>query len=43
VVTGAASGIGEQVAKHLAVRGSNLHLIDCDEARLAAVTDRITR
>jgi short-subunit dehydrogenase len=43
VVTGAASGIGEQLAKHLAVRGSNLHLIDRDEARLAVVADRIAR
>ena len=43
MVTGAASGIGEQLAKHLAVRGSNLHLIDRDEARLVAVADRIAR
>jgi short-subunit dehydrogenase len=48
VVTGAASGIGEQLAKHLAVRGSNLHLIDRDEARLVtlasgAITASATR
>jgi short-subunit dehydrogenase len=43
VVTGAASGIGEQLANQLAVRGSNLHLIDRDEARLAPVADRIAR
>jgi short-subunit dehydrogenase len=43
VVTGAASGIGEQLAKQLAIRGSNLHLVDRDETRLAAVADRIAR
>ena len=43
VVTGAASGIGEQLARQRAVRGSNVHLIDRDEARLAAVADRIAR
>jgi short-subunit dehydrogenase len=37
VVTGDASGIGEQLAKHLAIRGSNLHLIDRDEARLVTL------
>jgi short-subunit dehydrogenase len=41
MVTGAASGIGEQFAKQLAIRGSNLHLVDRDETRLAAVADRI--
>jgi short-subunit dehydrogenase len=30
-------------AKRLAVRESSLHLIDRDEARLAAVVDRIAR
>jgi short-subunit dehydrogenase len=43
VVTGAASGIGEQLAKQLAIRGCNLHLVDRDETRLAAVADRIAR
>ena len=32
VVTGAADGIGEQLANQFAVRGSHLHLIDRDEA-----------
>ena len=31
VVTGAADGIGEQLANQFAVRGSHLHLIDRDE------------
>jgi short-subunit dehydrogenase len=37
VVTGAASGIGEQLAHQLADRGSALVLLDRDEERLAAV------
>ena len=41
-MTGAAC-VGEQLAKHLAVRGSNLQPSDRDEARLAAVADRIAR
>ncbi|MCC8247710.1 SDR family NAD(P)-dependent oxidoreductase [Saccharothrix sp. NEAU-S10] len=41
VVTGAASGIGEQVAYGLARRGSDLVLIDRDAERLAAVAGRI--
>lgn len=43
VVTGAASGIGEQLARRLAARRSHLHLVDRDEARLAAVVDEIIR
>jgi short-subunit dehydrogenase len=39
VVTGAASGIGEAVAHGLARRGSDLVLLDRDEARLKAVAD----
>ncbi|MET0423190.1 MAG: SDR family NAD(P)-dependent oxidoreductase [Actinoplanes sp.] len=41
VLTGAASGIGEQLAYGLAGRGSHLVLIDVDEARLKPVADRI--
>ncbi|MER5267798.1 SDR family NAD(P)-dependent oxidoreductase [Actinosynnema sp. NPDC002837] len=41
VVTGAAGGIGEQVAYGLARRGSDLVLIDRDAERLAAVAGRI--
>ncbi|MFF5175741.1 SDR family NAD(P)-dependent oxidoreductase [Micromonospora sp. NPDC000089] len=37
VVTGAASGIGEAVAHGLAARGSNLVLLDRDDARLDTV------
>jgi Domain of unknown function (DUF1905) len=36
-------GIGEQLANQLAVRRSNLHLIDRDEVHLAAVAGRIAR
>ena len=41
VVTGAASGIGEQLAYQLADRGSALVLLDRDADRLAAVADAI--
>ncbi|MGX6603443.1 SDR family NAD(P)-dependent oxidoreductase [Micromonosporaceae bacterium Da 78-11] len=41
VLTGAASGIGEQLAYGLAERGSDLVLVDVDEARLKVVSDRI--
>lgn len=41
VLTGAASGIGEQLAYELAGRGSHLVLVDVDEARLKPVADRI--
>ncbi|MGK5685061.1 SDR family NAD(P)-dependent oxidoreductase [Actinoplanes sp. URMC 104] len=41
VLTGAASGIGEQLAYGLAARGSHLVLVDVDEARLKPVVDRI--
>ncbi|PSL56219.1 short-subunit dehydrogenase [Saccharothrix carnea] len=41
VVTGAASGIGEQLAYGLARRGSGLVLIDRDGDRLAAVAGKI--
>jgi short-subunit dehydrogenase len=43
VLTGAASGIGEQLAYDLAGRGSDLVLVDVDEARLAEVAGRIAR
>jgi short-subunit dehydrogenase len=41
VITGAASGIGEQLAKQLGGRGSNLVLVDRDADRLAGVADTI--
>jgi short-subunit dehydrogenase len=41
VLTGAASGIGEQLAGQLAARGTHLVLLDRDATRLAAVTARI--
>ncbi|GGN30910.1 short-subunit dehydrogenase [Actinoplanes campanulatus] len=41
VLTGAASGIGEQLAYGLAFRGSDLVLIDVDEDRLNPVAERI--
>jgi len=41
VLTGAASGIGEQLALALAARGSDLVLLDRDADRLAAVTAAI--
>ena len=43
VLTGAASGIGEQLAYDLAGRGSDLVLVDVDAARLAEVAGRIGR
>jgi short-subunit dehydrogenase len=43
VLTGAASGIGEQLAHGLAARGSGLVLIDRDAARLDAVAERIRK
>jgi short-subunit dehydrogenase len=43
VVTGAAGGIGEQLAYGLAGRGSDLVLIDVDAAALAAVAERLGR
>jgi len=41
VVTGAASGIGEQVAHALARRGANLVLLDRDGERLRAVASEV--
>lgn len=43
VLTGAASGIGEQLAYGLAARGSDLVLVDVDAARLGDVAGRIER
>jgi short-subunit dehydrogenase len=43
VLTGAAGGIGEQLAYGLAARGSDLVLVDRDGARLREVADRIDR
>ncbi|GAA0582637.1 SDR family oxidoreductase [Paractinoplanes ferrugineus] len=43
VLTGAAGGIGEQLAYGLAGRGSDLVLVDVDAAGLAQVADRIGR
>ena len=43
VLTGAASGIGEQLAYQLAARGSDLVLVDVDAARLKEVAARIDR
>jgi short-subunit dehydrogenase len=41
VLTGAASGIGEQLAHGLAARGSDLVLVDRDALRLDAVAEQI--
>jgi short-subunit dehydrogenase len=41
VLTGAAGGIGEQLAYDLAARGSDLVLVDRDALRLDAVAERI--
>lgn len=41
VLTGAASGMGEQLAHQLAARGTRLTLVDRDAARLASVTEAI--
>ena len=41
VLTGAASGIGEQLAYALAARGSDLVLADVDGPRLSAVVERV--
>jgi short-subunit dehydrogenase len=43
VLTGAASGIGEQLAYGLAARGSDLVLIDVNASMLREVADRINR
>jgi short-subunit dehydrogenase len=43
VLTGAASGIGEQLAYQLAARGSDLVLVDVDAARLEEVAGRLDR
>jgi len=43
VVTGAGSGIGEQLAYGLALRGTHLVLVDRDAERLAAVTQALER
>jgi len=42
VLTGAASGMGEQMAHQLAERGTHLVLVDRDEPRLKAVLDEIS-
>lgn len=42
VITGAASGMGAEVARRLAARGTHLALIDRDEAALAAVAAQLT-
>ena len=41
VITGAASGIGEALAQHLAARGAKLLLADVDGARLATVAEAL--
>lgn len=41
VLTGAAGGIGEQLAYQLVARGARLVLVDRDEIGLAAVADRL--
>jgi len=43
VVTGAASGMGEQLAYALALRGSHLVLVDRDAERLAAVAESVAK
>jgi short-subunit dehydrogenase len=43
VVTGAAGGMGEQLAYGLALRGSHLVLVDRDADRLAAVAESLAR
>jgi short-subunit dehydrogenase len=43
VLTGAASGIGEQLAYGLAARGSDLVLVDVNASMLREVADRINR
>src|SRR4051812_7345182 len=43
VLTGAASGIGEQLAYGLAARGSDLVLVDVNASMLSEVADRINR
>jgi short-subunit dehydrogenase len=43
IVTGAASGIGEALARALAARGSSLVLLDRDAERLAQVTASLTQ
>lgn len=43
VVTGAASGMGEQLARQLAARGSDLVLVDRHPERLAAVASTVSR
>jgi short-subunit dehydrogenase len=42
VLTGAASGMGEQMAYGLAARGSSLVLVDVDAARLKDVVSQVT-
>jgi len=41
VITGAASGLGAQLARQLSELGWELHLIDVDDKRLAGVADSI--
>lgn len=43
VVTGAASGIGEQLAHQLGARGSNLVLVDRDAERLDSAAESVRR
>ena len=43
VLTGAASGMGEQMAHQLAERGAHVVLVDRDAERLAAVADAVRR
>ncbi|GAA2029302.1 SDR family NAD(P)-dependent oxidoreductase [Catenulispora yoronensis] len=43
VVTGAAGGMGEQLAYGLALRGTHLVLVDRDAERLAAVSEAVAR
>ncbi|MEX0347414.1 MAG: SDR family oxidoreductase [Rhizobiaceae bacterium] len=42
IITGAASGIGEEVAQVYAAHGANLALVDFDKARLSMVADNIS-
>jgi NAD(P)-dependent dehydrogenase (short-subunit alcohol dehydrogenase family) len=43
LITGASRGIGQAIAEAMAAEGCNLHLAARDEARLAALAERLTK